>query len=265
MEPSKMLQTYLQALGVTEVSNDFASLCTLVSRHVATFSFSSVTCQLGEALPIDFPSLFARIVQARRGGYCFEQNGLFFELLQLLGFSPQLSLGRVIYNKDIHPGLTHRITLIEANAQRYVVDVGFGPLGPRIPVLLSETESIDGDKRFRVATQNNGEHHLQVFKDGAFFTLYRFELARYGQADCELGHFYSHQHPKAAFVNHLVVSRLMAEETRSLRNLEYQVIKGPEIHAQSIERAKQLKDILVTELDIQVTDAEAEQLFAKHR
>lgn len=48
----------------------------------------------------------------RRGGYCFEHNGLLCEMLEALGFEVTLYLARVIYNRDIHPGLTHRITLV---------------------------------------------------------------------------------------------------------------------------------------------------------
>lgn len=51
-------------------------------------------------------------------------------VLEELGFSVNLFLGRVIYNQDIHPGLTHRITLVEIDGNHYIADVGFGPLGP---------------------------------------------------------------------------------------------------------------------------------------
>ena len=51
-----------------------------------------------------------------------------------LGFDARIQLARVIHNQDIHPGLTHRVTLVEIDGRRYVADVGFGPLGPPTPV-----------------------------------------------------------------------------------------------------------------------------------
>lgn len=102
---------------------------------------------------------------------------------------------------------------------------------------------------------------MQVLKGGAFFSLYRFELVRYGQSDCELGHFYSHRHPDAAFVNHLVVSRILGGEIRSLRDLEYWVIRESEKQIIRIGGFRQLTQILVEELGVQVTDAEGHRLY----
>ena len=261
MQRHELVREYLRELGLEGRDLDLDFLNDIVARHVAIFPFSSVGCRLGEELPLDFASLFDRIVVRRRGGYCFEQNGLLFEILEELGFSPELYLARVIYNQDTHPGLTHRISIIEHEGQRQVLDVGFGPLGPRVPVLLSERETHDGDKVFRIAEPRPGEHHMQVLKDGEFFSLYRFELARYGQADCEVGHFYSHRHPDASFVNHLVVSLLLPAETRSLRDLEYWVITESSDVRHEISSPERLGEILVEELGVQVSEEEGRRLF----
>lgn len=261
MQRSNPVSEYLKALDLQGRDLDLGFLKDLVGRHVATFAFSSVGCRLGEELPLDFQSLFDRIVVRRRGGYCFEQNGLLFEVLEELGFEPDLYLARVIYNQDTTPGLTHRLSMITFKGQRYVIDVGFGSQGPRVPVLFSERQTNDGAKIFRIAEPRPGEHHLQVFQEGDFFSLYRFELASYGQADCEVGHFYSHRHPKASFVNHLVVSRILAEEIRSLRDLEYWVITGSGTQSHKISGPEQLLQILVEELGIQVTEAEGRRLY----
>lgn len=261
MERSEMVREYLQALGLDGRELDFGFLSDVVTRHVATFAFSSVGCRLGEDLPLDFESLFRRIVAQRRGGYCFEQNGLLYGVLEELGFSPKLYLARVIYNNDTHPGLTHRISMVENQGRQYVLDVGFGSLGPRIPVPMSEIESNDGEKIFRVSQRRSGEFHMQVIKDGDFFSLYRFELANYGPADCEVGHFYSHRHPDASFVNHLVASLILADETRSLRDLDYWVITKSGTRSRMVGDAEELGRILVEELGLQVTEKESRRLF----
>lgn len=261
MERADMVREYLRALDLHTREPDFGLLNDLVARHVATFAFSSVGSLLGEHLPLDFESLYHRIVVQRRGGYCFQHNGLMFGVLEELGFSPTLYLARVIYNQDTHPGLTHRISMVEHEGRNYVLDVGFGPLGPRIPVPMSETDAKDGEKVFRISQRQPGEYHVQVFRDETFFSLYRFELARYGQSDCELGHFYSHRHPDATFVNHLVVSLLLKSETRSLRNLEYSVIKQSGSCTTEVRDSGHLRQLLVGEFGCQVTEAETQRLF----
>lgn len=261
MKNNEMVQGYLKHLNLMNRQLDFKFLSDVVARHIATFAFSSVGCQLGDDLPLDFESLYHRIVFKRRGGYCFEQNGLLYRVLEELGFSVTLYLARVVYNQDTHPGLTHRITMVEDEGQRYVLDVGFGSLGPGIPVPMSGVESHDGEKIFRIAEGRSGEYHMQVFKKGGFFSLYRFELARYGQSDCELGHFYSHRHSDAAFVNNLVASLILKNETRSLRNLEYWVTRQSGTQIQEIGNSEQLWQILVADLGLQVTEAEGRQLY----
>ncbi|MGI9569908.1 MAG: arylamine N-acetyltransferase, partial [Desulfobulbia bacterium] len=82
----EMVQTYLQSLGLYDRKLDFSFLNDVVARHVATFAFSSVGCQLREDLPLDFKSLYQRIFIQQRGGYCFEQNGFLYEILKELGF-----------------------------------------------------------------------------------------------------------------------------------------------------------------------------------
>jgi N-hydroxyarylamine O-acetyltransferase len=74
-------------------------------------------------------------------------------------------------------------------------------------------------------------------------------------------HFYSHRHPGAAFVNHLVVSRLLAGETRSLRDLEYWVLTDSERRTTQLGDSDQLKHVLVEELGVQVSDEESRRLY----
>jgi N-hydroxyarylamine O-acetyltransferase len=263
MQRDLILVGYLQALGLQKTTADLAFLNEITRSHVSRFPFSSVGPMLGDELPLDLESLYQRIVLKRRGGYCFEQNGLMYELLAELGFSVNLYLGRVIYNEDIHPGLTHRITLVEVNGSQYVVDVGFGPLGPSQAVPMSGETSRQGFRQFRVLQRHAGEFHMQTLKEGDFYSLYKFELNRYGQADCEVGHFYSHRHPKASFVNHLVVSRILDRKVRSLRDREFRIVTPTTEQKLPIENASHLKTILHEQFDIKVSNTESTHLFNK--
>jgi N-hydroxyarylamine O-acetyltransferase len=254
---------YIRVLGLQRDKPDLGFLSEVIRRHAAQFAFSSVGPLLGNDLPLDVESLYQRIVVKRRGGYCFEQNGLMYALLMELGFDVRLYLARVIYNEDIHPGLTHRITLVEIDGRKYIADVGFGPLGPQRPVCMSGEESHENFRVFRVEARQQGELHLQTLKDGEFYSLYKFELCRYGPADCEVGHFYSHKNPGATFVNHLVVSKIYDHEVLSLRNHEYSVITASGKQTHAITDSMHLHQILNSRFDIMVNGDEARLLFKK--
>lgn len=262
MNRSEIAAGYLDALGLQRQAPTLGFLSQMTARHVAQFAFGSVGPRLGDALPLDPASLYSRIVRRGRGGYCFEQNGLIFEVLAELGFDVTLYLARVIYDQDTHPGLTHRITVVDLAGERHLVDVGFGPLGPRVPIRLSGEASREEQRAFRVSPRRAGELHVQTLKGGEWFSLYRFELARYGQADCELGHFFSHRHPDAAFVRNLVASRILPAEVRSLRNREYWIMTGAGDRKQDVRDPAHLRKLLDEEFGIQVTAAECDDLFS---
>lgn len=261
MTLSDITDEYIRVLGLQRSKPDLALLKEITRRHAAKFSFSSVGPMLGDDLPLDIESLYRRIVVSRRGGYCFEQNGFLYAMLEKLGFDVSLYLARVIYNEDIHPGLTHRITLVKIDESRYIADVGFGPLGPQFPVCMSGEESHESFRIFRIRERHAGEFHVQTLRNGEFYTLYKFELARYGAADCEVGHFYSHKHPGATFVNHLVVSKILDDEVRSLRNREYWTISASGELKHSISDGEQLKVVLSDQFGIVVNDDESQRLF----
>ena len=91
MHRTALTERYLEALNVEAAPASFELLSTLITKHIATLSFSSIGVRLQDSLPLDLPAIFDRIVIERRGGYCFEQNALLFEVLQELGFDVDIN------------------------------------------------------------------------------------------------------------------------------------------------------------------------------
>ena len=263
---SSLALRHCVALGVEPGEPTLELLTQIVRRHVAAFSFSSIGVRLNDPLPLEPEQLFDRIVVRGRGGYCFEHNGLLFAVLSELGYDTTVRLARVINNGDHLPGLTHRIAHVRIDDITYVVDAGFGPAGPTAPVAMpipgagAPAQWLD-DRTHRVIERRPGEFHLQQRHDDGPFSLYRFDLGTYGQADCELGHFYSHRHPNAVFVNNLVASRIFDTEIRSLRNRSYRVLRAEGHDDTEIADADHLCAVLRDDFGLNVTDDEGRRLF----
>ncbi len=262
MNRSEITQAYLADLDISTDKLDIDFLQQLQSQHISRYSFNSLAVVLGQEMPLDLPFLFDKIVTKKRGGYCFEHNKLVFNILEELGCEVRLLLARVVYNRDVDNPRTHRISLINLNGQQYIVDAGFGALGARYPVKFTEgdTQGEDqdqGDGHYRIILSPKGEYHYQVFKDGEFFTLYVFDLNTYTESDCMLGHFYSHQHPEAAFVNNLVVCRKHFNDVHSLRNGEFHCIQDGQAvvtELTTVEALHQkLTDVFALDVDIAVS------------
>jgi len=260
VDQGELTSAYLEAVGLQTGAAAPDMLGELVRRHVATFAFSSVGPRLGDPLPLEPDAIFDRIVVRRRGGYCFEQNGLMFVVLEQLGLDPRLVLGRVLLSGNPHPGLTHRISVVELDAGPHVVDVGFGARGPHLPVPLGGDVVGSTWRRFRVVELRPGHWTMQTAADDGWLSLYRFELHEYGASDCEVGHFYSHRHPAATFVRTLVASRILDDEVRSLAGRDYRVLRADGEQRRTVEAAD-LQALLADELEIRVTAEEAARLL----
>ncbi len=255
MSHSLIAPSYLADLNIKASTRGIDFLNELQSKHVAQYSFNNLAVVLGQELPLDTESLFNKIVERRRGGYCFEHNKLVFTVLSELNFDVRLLLSKVIYNQEIEVARTHRVTLLTLAGEDYIVDAGFGHFGARFPVKIELGLIQDqGDAQYRIIKNVNEDYCYQVFKDGGFFTLYTFDLHHYTESDCLLGHFYSHQHPNAAFVNNLVISVKSFNHIQSLRNNEFHRVKDDVTQTTKITSMEQLHQLLteVYQLDLDV-------------
>ena len=263
---SPSLQNYLSDLdlAVPEQPNiEFVKA--LQSAHVARYSFNSLAVVLGEEISLDLDAISQKIVTRGLGGYCFEHNKLTFELLKALGYDVQMTLARVLNNNfEREAGRTHRVTLLTLEGIRYLVDTGFGGNGPIAPLRLDlNTVQTAGLDRYRLLAKDKGEYDLQVIKDNDYFTLYRFDNAIYSDADCELGHFYSHKNPQAVFLKNLMVTLKKSGQTIALVNSELITRERVGERKRQIESPEVLSKILMSEFGLALEPAVVEHLFIR--
>ena len=256
------IQNYLASVSVMQPEASITFIKKLQNSHLATFPFSNLGVLLHESLSLESQVLFDRVVTNKRGGYCFEQNKILFEVLKCLGFQCDIVLGRVLHNRNIDVPRTHRITRVTLADSKYIVDVGFGPLCPREPLLLeSEKPQDQGDAVYRIIRPDQGRYLLQKKEIDGWFTLYSFDDGIYTEADCLCGHHYSSTHPDAAFVNNLVVSRKSYDDVRLLRNGEFHNIKGGKTKISDISSSDNLDVILAQEFGMNLTSHQLSTLY----
>ncbi|WP_265111556.1 arylamine N-acetyltransferase family protein [Halosolutus halophilus] len=146
---------YLDRIGLDpdrRPDRDGAALERLQRAHVTSVPFETLAVAgdpfdrfEGDGISVQIDPLYEKIVERRRGGFCYELNSLFAWLLDGLGFDVDAVAARVV--SDGEPGLpaAHRSTLVTlSDGRRYVVDVGMGTPTMRRPIALS------GDREGRV-------------------------------------------------------------------------------------------------------------------
>src|SRR5579884_1232622 len=112
------LDAYLERIrynGPLSLSAD--TLRRLHRAQVMSIPFENIDIFLGRPIQIDPTSLFTKLVEKRRGGYCYELNGLFLMALQHLGFTATPLAARV-FNGETFSQKSHRLTLVEIDGTR---------------------------------------------------------------------------------------------------------------------------------------------------
>jgi N-hydroxyarylamine O-acetyltransferase len=134
------LAAYLERIGHTgPLEPDLATLSALHVAHQRAIPFDNLEVQFGGVPTLDPDAAFAKLVTRRRGGWCYEQNGLLGRALTALGFSvTRLSAGVLRELRgDMFMG-THLALLVHLGAGDHLADVGFGG-GVAHPIPLAES------------------------------------------------------------------------------------------------------------------------------
>jgi len=207
------LHAYLSRLNVESPPTvDLATLREIHLRHNCTVPFENLDVLLPGEILLDDRSLEDKLITARRGGYCFEQNGLLERALVEIGFQVRSLLGRVVLaNPEQMPPRTHRLLLVELDGERWIADVGFGSQTLTAPVRLladSEQETPHGCYRLQ---QKGNDWILQFLHHQRWQSMYRFDLTQQYLADFMMGNFWSAHWPQSHFLHHLLMCRHLAD------------------------------------------------------
>ncbi|SFE42669.1 N-hydroxyarylamine O-acetyltransferase [Phytobacter palmae] len=204
---TSFLDDYFARIRYTAVpAVDLETLRTLHLQHNSSIPFENIEVVLPREIELSDEAIFNKLVTARRGGYCFEQNGLFERVLREIGFEVRSLLGRVVLANPPHmPPRTHRVVLVTLGEEQWIADVGFGGLTLTAPVRLKaeiEQETPHGLYRLQ---QAGPDWILQFRHHDRWQSLYQFEMGQQYQADFVMGNFHSAHWPQSHFRHHLLM------------------------------------------------------------
>lgn len=153
---------YLGRIGLDETPTvDLESLRRLQRAHLTAVPFENLSIVRGEHVPTDAATSVDKILRRRRGGWCFELNGAFAELLRELGFEVRLLGAAVLL--DGPSTVVEHLALEVTVDEPYLVDVGFGDSFIE-PLLLNRSGEQDG---------GNGTYELIASSQGTTLTRHR--------------------------------------------------------------------------------------------
>ena len=256
---------------------DAAGLVRLQHAHRLAIPFETLDIRLGRPIAIDGDSVFAKLVVARRGGFCFEHNRLFLDALAALGFMARPLLARVWLGVEETPPLTHTLSLVTLGGEAWIADPGFGAsYAPPMPLVDGAEASAPDGARFRLSREGaSGDGGWMLWRDGDPATTdgrgtgagwqrqYGFTLAEVAEADLARGAHWSATAPASRFVRHVVVSLVLPHGFASLIDRAYRRRAGADRTAGSIDdpRVYRMRLGLLFGLDLSAAEVAALGLF----
>jgi N-hydroxyarylamine O-acetyltransferase len=211
------LAQYLERIGYSgTVDLTPETLNGLSLAHVCSVPFESLDINLGQPFGLDLDQVFDKLVLRRRGGYCFEQNTLFMEVLSTLGFvvrpmSARVRIGRA---RDFVPARTHVFLEVALDGELWLLDVGVGGLSPTGALRWVHDEVQDTPHESRRLIQEDGLWFHQALVAGEWVDVCDFTGETMHPIDRELGHWYTSPHPGSHFRGRLMVARATADGGR---------------------------------------------------
>jgi N-hydroxyarylamine O-acetyltransferase len=260
------LPAYLNRIGVAEVpSLDADGLLTLQRGQRLNIPFENLDILLGRGISLDSEHIFDKLVRQRRGGYCFEQNGLFLGALREAGFTARPLLARVWLFANGTPPKTHMINLVTVGDEEWIADAGFGG-SYTPPMRLAEHEVVgtDGISHRLIRHDELGWMLERSADNGETWSpQYSFTTAKVWPADIALSNHFVSTEPGGRFTSNAIASIVLPNGFASIVNRDYSRSSAKGDEASEIASAKmfQLRLSLVFGIDLSNGEIEALGLF----
>jgi N-hydroxyarylamine O-acetyltransferase len=249
--PGIDLDAYLARIGYRgSLEPDRPTLTALHAAHVTAVPFENLDILLGRTISLELEALQAKIVEGRRGGYCFEQNTLFQGVLERIGFRVTPLAARVrVGMPGIRPR-THMLLRVELDVGPYIADVGFGGDGLVHPLAFAPGAEV---RMAGVVHRLRREEDLWVLTaemDGEWIDLYAFTLEPQHPVDYEMANHYTSTWPASKFVQTLTAQRSRPDGRAILRNRDLKVREGGTVRTEAIRDPEHLLRVLEREFDL---------------
>lgn len=234
------LTDYLHRIGLDSApSLDREGLTQLHRAQFFSIPFENLDIQLGKTIRLDPEALVEKLIHRRRGGYCFELNGLLLMALKALGFKARPLLARVHLN-DPPSGRTHQLNAVQLGSETWLVDAGFGASGPGIPMLLKDGWShMQDGYGIRISKKHHYGWIMQSW-ESTWKDSYSFEDSWVSAADIEVANFYTSHSPQSHFTTMRTISKPFTGGRISLQNQVLTVIQGDSKRVLEVDESETL-------------------------
>ena len=240
------------------------TLSAIQSAHLEHIPYENIDILNGIALSLDENDLFDKMVTEKRGGYCFEQNGLLLAVLQGLGFEVTQFCGRFILGETGIADRRHRVLRVKADDGVFICDVGVYGESPRKCLRFVENE-----------IQNDGICEYKYIKDDFYGwiecqreqgkdwkNIYGFTTEEWLSNDFVQPSFFCEKHPESAFTGILKAGIFRGKKSLTFIDKDFTVYADAKVQMKkTILSAEETQKVLSENFNLDIALELVERKF----
>jgi N-hydroxyarylamine O-acetyltransferase len=249
------VEAYLRRIGYDGPRDLSAqTLRQLHRQHLYSVPFENLDIALGISIRLEPEALFGKIVTRQRGGFCYELNGLFYELLKALGFSVEMLSARVrrpdgSFSREFDHMLL-KVTLDES----WIADVGFGDSSLDPVPMWPKAVQLDDAPEFAVLTADGVSDLVRRQSNGSYVPDYRFtEVPRQLNDFSEMCLFHQTS-PESHFTQNRVCTKALPNGRITASGMRLIETRDGNRRESALNSKEELRNCLAKQFGVQFAD-----------
>ena len=251
----EFLRQYLSRIGYSGMpKNDLSSLIQLQRLHLLHVPFENLDIHQSKPITLDLSSFYDKIVFHKRGGFCYELNGLFNALLEEIGFKTNLVSARVFSSPEKYgEEYDHLCIIVFIDKEKWLADVGFGEFSFAPLRIAIDIEQPDERGVFKIVQFD--ETHFVVRKkvnDGEWKSEYLFSETPRNLIEFSERCTYQQVSPESHFTQNKMCSIATETGRITLTDKILKITEGDSVTETEISDFSQFKNNLKKYFEIEI-------------
>ena len=246
-------KNYLDRIGIKEVNItvDLENLKFLQRQHLLSVPFENLDIHWKRPISLDSERFYDKIINEKRGGFCYELNGFFYELLVEIGFQSKIVSAKVSNgNGDFGAEYDHLAIISRVGSEEYLVDVGFGSFSAEPLKFILEAEQTDANGIFSIGKFDENYYEVskkdgEVWQSEYIFSPEERKLSEFSEM-C----LFHQTSPESHFTRGKVCSLMTPGGRKTLTDTKFIETKNGEKREIPVSSGEEFNQILASEFSI---------------
>lgn len=174
------INAYLQRIHYKgDLYPNVETLRELQRHHLRAVPFENLDIHIDKPIELDIQKFYQKVVVHKRGGFCYELNSLFNELLKALNFQTKI-ISACVWNEStgFSPDYAHLAILVRISDVEFLTDVGFGSF-TLFPLEINLKESQQDESNFyRISKLESNWLQVNCMNNDKVVPVYKFQSKR---------------------------------------------------------------------------------------